>query len=152
MRDDRPTVDDATEGDADDVARLFDAYRVFYDRSSDVEGARRFITARLERRTTRFFLARIDAAAVGFVHLLPSFDTLAMRPMWILEDLFVEPSYRRRGVGSALLRHAEQFARDNGAGRISLTTAHTNATAQHLYVAEGYEADTVFRTYHRTLG
>ncbi len=113
---------------------------------------RRFVQKRRAAETTRFFIAKdSDAEMVGFVHLLPSFDTLALLPMWILEDLFVASSHRRRGIASALLRYAENFARKTGAARLSLTTAITNEPAQRLYLSHGYQRDELFWMYHRML-
>ena len=57
------------------------------------------------------------------------------------------PSPTPTAVGAALLRHAEIFARETEAVRVSLATAHANVTAQRLYVACGYTLDEVFRTY-----
>jgi len=145
------TIAEANERDVDGLSALFDAYRVFYGRASDLPGAKRFVAARCAQGPTRFFVAADAGEAAGFMHLLPSFDTLAMRPMWILEDLYVDETHRKRGVGSALLRHAEAFARASGAARLSLTTAMTNQTAQRLYAAHGWERDTHFVPYHRML-
>ncbi len=139
---------DARPDDLDQLSALFDAYLVFYERSSDREGARAFLAERVAHGRTRFFLARIDGRVAGFAHLLPSYDTLGMTNAWILEDLFVDAASRRRGVAGALLEHAAAFARETGATRISLTTAHTNVAAQRLYEAHGYLLDTVFRAYH----
>ncbi len=140
-------IADAGKSDLDALAGLFNAYHTFYGCEPDIGAARHFVAFRLEQRSTRFLIARLTDSAVGFAHLLPSFDTLAMKKAWILEDLFVDPLQRRRGVGAALLRHAERFARQAGAVRVSLTTAHTNVTAQRLYVACGYTLDEVFRAY-----
>ncbi len=140
-------------GDAGDVERLgalFDAYRRFYGRDGDLDAARRYVRERLDG-PTRFFVDDGGGALRGFVHLLPSYDTLAMRPSWILEDLFVDPAARRSGVGEALLRFAEEFAREGGAARMTLSTAHTNRTAQRLYERLGWMLDNDFRYYHRML-
>lgn len=142
----------ATVADADVLGTLFDAYRRFYGRTGDLYAARRYIGERLAAGTTRFFIARNSSAVQGFAHLLPSFDTLAMRPMWILEDLFVESTARRSGVGAALLARAEEFARESGASRLTLSTAHTNLNAQRLYERRGWMLDEEFRYYHRMLG
>ncbi len=144
-------ISEPTLEDVDKLAQLFDAYRRFYERAGDLEGARRYVRERLRDGPTRFFIHREDAAIRGFVHLLPSFDTLAMRPMWNLEDLFVEPSARGMGIGAALLAHAEQFARAAGASRLTLSTAHTNTAAQRLYERSGWLLDREFRYYHRIL-
>jgi ribosomal protein S18 acetylase RimI-like enzyme len=147
------TIRPATPADVPDLARLFDAYRVFYQRTSDPAAAHACVSEQLAKAVTRFFIARDDAqnSALGFVHLIPSLGTLAMRPIWYLEDLFVIPAARRRGVGRALMLHAEQFARDTGAERLTLSTAHDNHAAQALYRSVGYVRDDVFWQFHRTL-
>ncbi len=145
------TVREPLPEEAGRLAMLFDAYRVFYERAPDAHVAARFVERQLDKRVTRFFVACVGGDIVGFVHLLPTMDTLAMRPAWLLEDLYVDRDVRGRGIGSALMRYAENFARETGARRISLTTAHTNVVAQHLYESRGYGHDTTFRTYHREL-
>ncbi len=141
----------ANASDADRLGALFDAYRRFYGRAGDLDAARRYVGEQLGG-PTRFFVDDGGARLRGFVHLLPSFDTLAMRPMWILEDLFVDPAARRAGAGAALLQFAEAFARREGASRLTLSTAHTNAAAQRLYERLGWVLDEDFRYYHRMLG
>lgn len=147
------TIRAATPADVPDLVRLFDAYRVFYQRPPDPAAAHAFVSEQLEKGFTRFFIARDDAqdSALGFVHLIPSLGTLAMRPIWYLEDLFVTPAARRCGVGRALMLHAEQFARATGSERLTLSTAHDNHAAQALYRSVGYVRDDVFCQFHRPL-
>lgn len=134
--------------DLPDLAELFDAYRVFYEQASDLPRAEAFLRDRLERGDAVVFFVRDTAnRALGFTQLYPSFSSVSTAPIWILNDLFVAPEARGLGVGAALLRHARDFARDCGAIRIELTTAHTNTTAQRLYEREGYRMDSVFRRY-----
>jgi ribosomal protein S18 acetylase RimI-like enzyme len=82
---------------------------------------------------------------------MPSTNTLAMRPIWFLEDLYVDESARGQGVATQLLAHAEVFARSNGAERLTLATAHDNAVAQHLYKKHGYVREDHFFYFHRLL-
>jgi ribosomal protein S18 acetylase RimI-like enzyme len=147
------TIRPAVSGDAPELARLFDDYRIFYKQLSDRAAAHAFVGEQVEKGVTRFFLARdtTDSTALGFVHLIPSLGTLAMRPIWYLEDLFVIPSARRRGVARALMLRAEEFARENGAERLTLSTAHDNYAAQALYRSLGYVRDEYFWQFHRTL-
>jgi GNAT superfamily N-acetyltransferase len=65
-----------------------------------------------------------------------------------LNDLFVVPDARRRGVGTRLLRRAREFARDAGAEYLTLETARDNP-AQKLYEADGWKLDTQFLHYER---
>jgi ribosomal protein S18 acetylase RimI-like enzyme len=143
---------------ADDVpalARLFDAYRVFYEAASAPKEAEAFVARLVADGRTRFFLARQAGSnpspPLGFVHLMPSISTVAMRPIWLLEDLFVAPEARRQGVAGALMRHAEAFARQTAAERLTLATAHNNLRAQSLYQAMGYAKEDHFWYYHRIL-
>ena len=89
--------------------------------------------------------------AIGFMHLMPSTNTLAMRPIWLLEDLYVDVSARGQGVARALLNHAETFASSTGAERLTLATAHDNLAAQHIYEKLGYVREEHFLYFHRLL-
>src|SRR5271154_2006459 len=124
----------AVAADIPELAGLFDAYRVFYKAASMPAESEAFVRGLLTHGNTRFFLAREaeSSPTLGFIHLMPSINTVAMRPIWLLEDLYVAPKGRRRGVASALMRHAENFARETGAERLTLATAHNNKKAQSL--------------------
>ena len=135
-----------------DLLRLYVAYRIFYGEPPEKERAASFLRERLTQSSGRYFLAWAPSgSAVGFMHLMPSTNTLAMRPIWFLEDLYVDESARGQGVASALLTFAEGFARDHGAERLTLATAHDNAVAQHLYKKHGYVREDHFFYFHRLL-
>ena len=136
-------------GDVDRIVPLFDAYRRFYRERSDPEGARAFLTDRLTRGESVIFLAIVDGAAAGFTQLYPSFSSVSMQRLWILNDLFVDPSARRAGVARALLERAERWAVETGAKGLTLGTQITNAAARRLYEACGWARDDEFVTYHR---
>src|SRR6266851_4689707 len=97
-------VRQATVPDVDLLVPLFDAYRQFYRQPSEPERARRFLLDRFELNESVILLAFEDAAAIGFTQLYPSFSSGAMARIFTLNDLFVAPEARRRGVGSALLQ------------------------------------------------
>ena len=133
------------------VAPLFDAYRQFYGQLPDLEGARRFLSERLGRGESVIFAAVEDGPALGFTQLYPSFSSVSMTSIWILNDLFVAEDARRQGVGARLLRAARDHALRTGAARLVLATAVTNTTAQALYEQEGWRRDTVFLHYEYEL-
>jgi GNAT superfamily N-acetyltransferase len=130
------------------VAPLFDAYRQFYEQPSDLEGARVFLSERLARSESVVFLASEAGHAVGFAQLYPSFSSTIMKRIWILNDLFVSPSVRARGVGAALLEQCKRFAIETGAKELVLETMKTNLTAQRLYEARGWKRDEDFYRYN----
>ncbi len=139
----------ATPGDVDDIAPLFDAYRQFYGRESDLPLARAFLRERLERAESTVLIARdAKGAACGFAQLFPSFSSVRAAPIAILNDLFVSLRARRRGSGRELLGSAMRWARDRGIARLKLSTAVSNHPAQRLYESLGWSRDTDFHEYN----
>ena len=131
----------ATDADVDLVAPLFDAYRQFYEQPPDLALAKDFIAARIWADDSVVFLALAgeDAtAALGFAQLFPSWTSVAARPIWIVNDLFVTPAARGRGVGHALLEHCRRHAVEAGAQRMALETLVGNRGAQRLYESLGW--------------
>src|SRR5215467_5646067 len=100
----------ATPADVEAAAPLFDAYRQFYKKPRNEEAARRFLFARLSKGESVMFLAWRGETAIGFVHLYPVFSSTNLTRQWILNDLYVDPESRKRGVAHALMSRAHQFA------------------------------------------
>ena len=135
-----------------EVAVLFDQYRVFYGKQSDVDAAKRFLSERLVHQQSVILLARNEAGAcVGFSQLYPTFSSVSMRKKFILNDLFVAPQARGASVGTALLDKAKLVAREYGALALTLSTAVDNATAQRLYKSNGWEQETDYLTFDFSL-
>jgi putative acetyltransferase len=148
---DRPRVVQISADRVELIVPLFDAYRQFYGRPSDPEGARRFLAERLDRDESVILAVVEDGRAVGFTQLYPSFSSVSMKPIWVLNDLFVDEAARGRGVGAALLRAARRHAGRTGAVRLALSTSVTNATARSLYERDGWRRDTAFLHYEYEL-
>ncbi|MCL7987503.1 GNAT family N-acetyltransferase [Sphingobacterium sp. lm-10] len=134
------------------VVDLFNDYRIFYQQKSDKELAKIFIRQRLENNESVIFLATdsTSGAAMGFTQLYPKFSSMRVTKNWILNDLFVDPNYRKQGIGEKLIHEAMAFARQDGATRLYLSTAVDNLTAQRLYEQVGFEKqgiDTAFYDY-----
>ncbi|MDQ0196498.1 GNAT family N-acetyltransferase [Paenibacillus wynnii] len=134
------------------IVPLFDEYRVFYGQQSDTGAARDFLLERLNLNESIIFTAvegdLEDKRAVGFTQLYPSFSSVSMQRLWILNDLFVTTSSRGCGVGSLLLDAAREWAVTTGAKGLSLTTMTGNTGAQRLYEASGYVRDCDFYSYN----
>src|SRR4051794_5561423 len=94
------------------TGELFDSYRIFHGQAPDPEHAQRFVEQRLTNHESVIFLAMRDGRGLGFMQLYPSFSSLSMHRIWILNDLFVASSARRQGIGEALLTRAAQFAEE----------------------------------------
>ena len=130
------------------ILPLFDAYRQFYKQRSNLPKARTFLRERLKRGESVIFLAMDGKKAVGFIQLYPSFDSVTMRRVWILYDLFVTPAARKRGAAKMLMEHARQFATKTKAKGLILETAIDNRPAKKLYEQLGWKRDTAFHRYY----
>lgn len=147
-----PTVRRATADDLDVLVPLFDAYRSFYAQTPEPERARAFLGERLQRGDSVILLAQLDdGEAVGFTQLYPMFSSVCTARVWVLNDLFVGVSARRRKLARALLQAAEDFASADGALRLELETTPNNRPAQALYRAMGWQAYNGTLRFHRAL-
>ena len=142
----------ATISDLDDAAPLFDAYRQFYGQRSDVAAGRAFLDERLRRDESVIFLAVADGGpsgeALGFTQLYPSFSSVSLKRLWVLNDLFVGPNVRRGGVGRRLLERAREWAIETRARGLVLATAIDNSKARALYESCGWQRDDEFQHYY----
>jgi GNAT superfamily N-acetyltransferase len=92
-------------------------------------------------------IAYQDGCVVGFTQLYPSFSSVSMKRIWILNDLFVDAPYRKQGIAKLLMSAAEQFARETGAIRLVLSTQISNIATQSLYESLGYIKEQDFYNY-----
>ncbi|WP_234410612.1 GNAT family N-acetyltransferase [Caldalkalibacillus mannanilyticus] len=146
-------VRQATIEDLEEVAILFNEYRIFYKQKSDLEGARQFLFERFEHCESILFIATDTELnrQVGFAQLYPSFSSVSMERSWILNDLYVALEYRRRGVAQLLLDSVKSFAKKTKAKGIGLSTAIDNERAQRIYERNGYKKDEKFFHYYLNL-
>jgi GNAT superfamily N-acetyltransferase len=132
---------EANSNQVKDLAILFDAYRVFYKQESNIEAAKSFLLNRLKQKDSIIYLAYIDDKAVGFTQLYPLFSSVSMKPMYILNDLYVDSNYRGKGIGEALINKAKSFSKEKQIKGLAIQTAFNNP-AQHLYLRLGFVKDT----------
>lgn len=128
----------------DELAELFDQYRVFYENPSDIEGARQFLAERMVHEESVVFMSfnnERDLIPTGFVQLYPLFSSTKMKKLWLLNDLFVHSDYRGQGYGIALIEKAKELCRVSRSRGMYLETAKTNAEGNALYPKMGFELD-----------
>jgi ribosomal protein S18 acetylase RimI-like enzyme len=131
------------------LALLFNQYRIFYQQASDIEAAKYFLKERFQNNDSAVFAAIDNEEIVGFTQLYPSFSSVSMKRVWILNDLYVKESHRRNKVATLLIKTAQEYAKDSGAVRLILATHISNIGAQKLYESQGYIQDKEF--YHYAL-
>jgi ribosomal protein S18 acetylase RimI-like enzyme len=141
----------ATLKDVAAVAKLFDAYRQFYEQPSDLQLAIGFIQERLKNDESVIIVAECKGRMIGFCQLYPTFCSISAARIFVLYDLFVLPDARNSGVATSLMLAAEQHATLSGFVRLDLTTAKTNIPAQSLYESLGWIRDDVYFAYSKFL-
>jgi GNAT superfamily N-acetyltransferase len=89
------------------------------------------------QRSADALIAWLGEELAGFAVYYRTFSTFAARPGVFLEDLFVRPAFRHRGIGLALLKEVGRIAHCSGAARFEWITLKWNAKARALYGAAG---------------
>jgi GNAT superfamily N-acetyltransferase len=88
---------------------------------------------------------------VGYAFCFETYSTFLAKPTLYLEDLFVLPEFRKRGIGKALLNHCIQLAHNRGCGRMEWTCLDWNKNAQAVYEGLGAEHMREWYLYRLTL-
>lgn len=122
-----------------DLVGLFDKYRIFYKKDSDLKGAEQFLSERIKNQESVIYIYYDKNIAVGFTQLYPTYSSARMVKNWILNDLFVLEEYRKTGVATQLINKVIEFAKSNDANFVQLETQVDNFVAQNLYQHLGFE-------------
>ncbi len=132
-------IDVVREGDIGDLLPLMRAYAEFYAVPPDDErmlGIARMLIERSQEGVQ--FIARTDEGeALGFATVYMTWETLDAGRLAVMNDLFVSPAARGRGLGAALIDECLRFARERKAGKLAWQTAPSNTVAQRLYERVG---------------
>jgi len=136
----------ATVSDLAELLVLVEKYRAFYKQPEN-EKTLSYLEQRLKNDQAVVFIARVDGEAVGFTLLYPTFSTVSLSDIWLLNDLYVDESARGKGIANQLMDVAEVAAKEAGATRVFLRTANDNLPAQALYEGRNWVKDEVFRRY-----
>ncbi|MBM7419306.1 MULTISPECIES: GNAT family N-acetyltransferase [Chryseobacterium] len=129
----------ATIQDLPQLAELFDQYRVFYHKESDISAAENFLKQRIENKDSEIFVAESEGKLTGFVQLYPLFSSTRMKRYWLLNDLYVNKNYRGKGFSKKLIEEAKQLAKSTDASGILLETGKSNNIGNQLYPSCGFE-------------
>lgn len=135
------TITRAKLKDLDVLVTLFDNYRIFYKQDSNPEAAKRFLTQRITKNDSIIYIAYIEDTPVGFTQLYPLLSSVSMKPMYLLNDLYVYFNFRGQGVGEALINRAKHLCKSENNKGLAIQTAFDNP-AQKLYERLGFVKDT----------
>jgi ribosomal protein S18 acetylase RimI-like enzyme len=139
-------ISKANASDLPELHALVEKYRAFY-KQAESDKTLSYLEQRIANDEAIVFIARFNGEAVGFTLLYPTFSTVSLSNIWLLNDLYVDESARGNGIASELMDVAELAAKSAGATRVFLRTANDNLPAQSLYEGRNWVKDEVFRRY-----
>jgi GNAT superfamily N-acetyltransferase len=128
------------------IRELADYERLSQEMVADVAALRDSLFGR--RPCAEVVIADCDGQPAGFALFFTSFSTFVGKPGIYLEDLFVRPAFRRRGIGRIMLSWLASLARQRGCGRLEWAVLDWNQPAIDFYRTLGAQAMddwTVFR-------
>ena len=82
-------------------------------------------------------MARLDGSPVGYALFFHNYSTFLARPGVYLEDVYVRPAFRGRGVGKALLREVARVAQQRNCGRLEWSVLDWNKPSIDFYLSLG---------------
>jgi GNAT superfamily N-acetyltransferase len=132
----------ATPADSRTILELIEAIAAYEKLSHEVVATEDLIRSHLfpsdgRRPYAECLLAELGGAPVAFALFFHNFSTFVGRPGMYLEDLFVVPEHRGKGIGKALLVRVAQLAVERGCGRMEWSVLDWNRPAIEFYESLG---------------
>jgi GNAT superfamily N-acetyltransferase len=136
------TIRKAVIDDIAVLASMFDKYRMFYGKTSEIKAAKTFLSERIMNNDSEIFISVDENGKyAGFVQLYPLFSSTRLKRLWLLNDLFVEPDFRGKGISKALIEESKKLCLSTGACSLTLETQKTNGIGNSLYLKMGFVLD-----------
>jgi GNAT superfamily N-acetyltransferase len=128
------TIRAIEEKDKDQWLKLWAGYLEFYKSTISSEQTELTWKRLINNELKMFgFVAESDEGVIGFTHCLFRPSTWTETDYCYLEDLFVDPNIRGKGIGRALINKVVELAKEKNAKRVYWTTQEFNKTARVLY-------------------
>jgi GNAT superfamily N-acetyltransferase len=135
-------IDPATERDVPIILKLIKGLAEYERLSHEVvateEGLRESLFG--ARRVAEVLIGYAGTEPVGFAVFFHNYSTFLGRPGIYLEDIFVLPEWRRRGLGGRMLGRVAQLAVERGCGRLEWSVLDWNVPAINFYKKLGARA------------
>ena len=133
------SIDGATTGDVPLLLRFIRALATYEKLEHEVTATEVELRRTLfgERPYAEALIARLDGEPVGFALYFHNYSTFVGKPGLYLEDLFVDPAHRGKGVGKALLQRLAAIAVERDCGRMEWAVLDWNAPSIAFYRSLG---------------
>ncbi len=126
------------ESSVDDIPLIFDFIKELakYEKMSDeVTATKEVLKNSLfgQNKYAEVFIAEFEGKSAGQVLLFHNFSTFKGRPGIYIEDIYVRPQYRGKGIGKALLSYIKDLAKKRNCGRVEWVVLNWNKPAINFY-------------------
>ncbi|MBN7798770.1 GNAT family N-acetyltransferase [Parahaliea mediterranea] len=128
-------IEPVSEEDLEEVLPLIEQYQQFYQvKNISTSRNREFFSQFNEANPFGCqFAYRESGKVIGFATVYFTFTSTIAAKVAVLNDLYICPDHRGKGIARKLIEHCRSFADQNGAARLQWVTAPSNETAQKLY-------------------
>jgi GNAT superfamily N-acetyltransferase len=142
----------AVRADVPEILRLIQALAAYEKLSHEVVATEAALAETLfgARPTAEVLLAEEGGRAVGFALFFQNYSTFLAKPGIYLEDLFVEPEFRGKGLGKQLLQAIARLAVERGCGRFEWAVLDWNEPAIGFYRSLGARPMTAWKVMRLT--
>jgi ribosomal protein S18 acetylase RimI-like enzyme len=125
----------------------FTNYMKFYDREIKEGKFKDYFQSIIEDERVFIYTANLDNRVAGLMVIYQTFSSFECGKILFLNDLWVEPEFRKLGVGHALMTEIKEIAKEKNCKRVDLQTDLINVKARALYEKNGMIADKEFINY-----
>ena len=140
-------VREAKLSDLKNLSVLFNSYRMFYGKESDIRVAEEFLRSRIENKDSKIFICEFNNELSGFVQLYPIFSSTRVSKYWLLNDLFVDIKKRGKGYSKLLIERSKELVIESNACGMMLETEKSNDIGNMLYPSTGFKKNELCNFY-----
>lgn len=143
-------IREAKMSDLDNLSVLFNSYRMFYGKESDLKVANQFLRSRIQEKNSKIFVCDVNNNLTGFAQLYPLFSSTRASKYWLLNDLFVDTQERGKGYSKQLINEAKKLVLNTNACGMMLETEKNNKIGNSLYPSVGFKINRLSNFYEWT--
>ena len=140
-------IGEAKLSDLENLSDLFNSYRMFYGKKSDLKVANEFLRSRIENKDSKIFVCDLNNELSGFVQLYPIFSSTRVSKYWLLNDLFVDIKKRGKGYSKLLIDRSKELVIESKACGMMLETEKSNDIGNMLYPSTGFKKNKLSNFY-----